>query len=173
MYLKRVKRKATVIYVTFALMIGIVGWFGLFQNNQICFVLFFWWLLLAFLLISQQGSQMLLKLEIRKDILRDQGEEYKPPYADLIRVALMIGAPFYYYWFLITFLAYMNVLFFLMLQLPVLTLSGFAMAHAAPSWHYLGARRWSFWMIHLGMFGLTQLFGWIVRNTLLIQFYAI
>ena len=173
MYLKRVKRKATAIYVTFALMIGVVGWLGLFKNNQICFFLFFWWLLLAFLLISQQGSQMLLKLEIRKDILRDQGEEYKPPYLNLIRVVLMIGAPFYYFLFLITFLAYMNILFFIMLQIPVLTLSGFAMVQTLPTWRYLEAKRWIFWLIHLGMFGLTQIFGWLVRNTLLIQFYAI
>ncbi|MBQ3014641.1 MAG: hypothetical protein IJD75_05860 [Clostridia bacterium] len=171
MYLKNLKRKSTAIYITYTFMVGIVGYFGLFRNSFICSVLFFWWLLLAFILISRYGSRQLVKLKIKKQILIDQGKEYKLQNEKMLGLILLVALPFYYFWFLITFLTCMNGYVFIMLNLPTLTLSFLALGHIFPIWRDLEAKGWVFWGVHVGMYAFTQILGWTVRTIWLSDFY--
>jgi len=173
MYLKNLKRKPTVIYMTFVAMIGGAGYLGFVENYFICSAIFLWWLLLAFILISRYGVRKLILLKAQQSVSEDLGVQYKPSLWKTMGVLLMIGLPFYYFWFIISFLACINGYFFILLNLPVLTLSFLAFGYAFSAWKDLKMRGWIFWFFQLFMYTFIQGLGWLVRVGRLSELYIV
>lgn len=156
MYLKNIKRTATVIYVTFGCMMLFSLLLGIFLALPFFIALFFWWLLLALLLASRWASRVLCERRRRGGW----------------GIVALMGSPFYYVWFFASFISCLNAYAPLVLDLPLLFLSFLAFAHAVPVWRNLKNPSWQFWGVHIAAYLAVRLLSWILRITVLAEFYS-
>ena len=156
MYLKNIKRTATAIYVTFGGMMVFSLLLGISLALPFFLALFFWWLLLALILVSRWASCALCS--------RRRGRGWG--------IVALMGSPFYYVWLFASFISCLNPYAPLVLDLPLLFLSFLTFAHAVPVWQALGNRRWQFWGVHIVAYVTVQLLSWILRLTVLAEFYS-
>lgn len=171
MFLERKKRTPTAIYITFVCMTAIVWYLGFWEDVFIFTVLFFWWLMLCFILLSRYGSRRLLVIQGKYQLAIHTNEPFRILHRKLIGLIFLISLPFYYFWFLISFLACMNGYFFIILNLPILTFSCLVFRCVFLVWRSLETSSGIFWGMHIGMYILIQFLGWIIRATLLSEFY--
>lgn len=171
MFLKNLRRKPTAIYITYSIMVGVIGYLGLFKKNLIFSVAFFWFLLLGFILISRYGGHNLIKIKLRADISLDRENKERVPIGKMLGFLFLTALPFYYVWFLVFFLASMHFYFSILLNLPILALSFLAFLAPFQLWKELGAKGWIFWCFHVSLYMLIQILGWGVRLIWLSDFY--
>ena len=160
------------IYVTFACMMGCSLFLGILLPHPFFIALFFWWLLLALIMISRGASQALCRRYYEKRLAIEKEIPYAIKKGSVWRLILLIALPFYYVWFGVTFLSCMSVYAMLILDLPILTLSLLTFGHVFPFWRELTGRGMEFWGTHIGVYILMQILGWLVRVTVLGEFYG-
>jgi hypothetical protein len=137
-------------------MMGVSFLMGIFLSSPFFIALFFWWLLLALLLVSRWASRALCNGRMREGW----------------GIVALIGSPFYYVWLWASFISCLNAYAPLVLDLPLLVLSFLAFAHAVPVWQAWGKHTWQFWGVHIAAYVAVRLLSWILRITVLADFYS-
>ena len=172
MYLDNLKRKPTVIIIMFALIGAIFAYLAFIRRSLFWLIIFTYMLLCSTIQVSRYATQKMMELVRRKYFMVDQGLSYKPMVGRILMLVFSISSPFYLFWFLVSFIATLNVYFFIVLYFPILTLSFLTFWFVYRAWNTLEGGAWLFWGFHVVMFFFVQLLGWCVRISFLKEFFG-
>lgn len=171
MYLKNLKRKPTIIIIIFSIVGAIVTYVAFWKHNLFWLIIFYCMLLFTMIILSRYSSKKMMGLIRKKHLLIDQGKQYVPSLGKMSLLTFLIALPFYLIWFLISFIAVLDPYAFIMLNLPILTLSFLAFGFVYRVWNTLEGGSMLFWSLHIVIFFGVQLLGWVVRINFLKEFY--
>ena len=171
MYLENLKRKPTVIIVVSSFNGMMVGYLAFSRHSLFWSIIFFWMLLFAMIISSRYFSKKMMHLVWQKQLCSDQEKPYRTPIGKMFVLVFLIGLPFYLFWFVISFISALNAYAWVILNLPILTLSFLTFGFVYQTWRRLEGKGWHVWLFHVGIYGVVQLLGWIVRRTVLQAYY--
>jgi len=169
--MKKTRGIPIVMSVTFSVIGAIVTYFAFFRHSLFWLIPFYVMLLFGMTVLSGHASEKMMKLVRVKYVFVERQEPYCAPIRNMYLYIFLIALPFYLIWFLVSFIAVLNVYAFIILYLPILLLSFLTFGFPFFAWKTLGGRGWCFWCFHVGAYFVTQLLGWVVRSVFLKAFY--
>lgn len=171
MRMKKPKRKPIFMIITFSLIGAIVTYFAFFRHSLFWLIPFYVMLLFGMTVLSGHASEKMMGLVREKYVFVERQEAYCAPIRNMYLYIFLIALPFYLIWFLVSFIAALNTYAFIILYLPILTISFLTFGFPFFAWNTLGGRGWCFWCFHIAFYFVTQFLGWIVRSTFLQELY--